>query len=47
VLLLYATRGGETERVVKLAPARGLPVSVLDHPACNSWLDLGATVFEA
>ena len=46
VLLLYATPGGETERVVNLALARGLPVSVLDHPANARWLELGATIFE-
>ena len=46
VLLLYATPGGETERVVNLALARGLPVSVLDHPANARWLELGATMFE-
>ena len=45
LLLLYASPGGETERVVRLAIDRGIPVSVLDHPANARWLELGATVW--
>lgn len=45
VLLLYATPGGETERMVRAALARGLPVSVLDHPANERWVELGASVY--
>jgi len=45
LLLLYASPGGETDRVVRLDLDRGIPVSVLDHPANARWLDLGATVW--
>lgn len=44
VLLLYASPGGETDRMVREALDRGLSVSVLDHPANLRWLELGATV---
>jgi hypothetical protein len=46
VVLLYATRGGETERMAREALERGLPLSVLDHPANARWLDLGAKVWQ-
>lgn len=46
VLLLYASPGGETERLVQAALERGMPVSVLDHPANARWLDLGARVWQ-
>ncbi len=46
VLLLYASPGGETERLVQAALERGLPVSVLDHPANARWHDLGARVWQ-
>jgi hypothetical protein len=45
VLLLYATLGGKTDRLVREALDRGLSVSVLDHPANASWVELGATVW--
>jgi len=46
VVLLYAKPRGETERLVQAALERGLPVSVLDHPANARWLDLGAKVWQ-
>jgi len=45
VLLLYASPGGKTDRLMREALDRGLPVSVLEHPANIPWLDLGATVW--
>jgi len=45
VLLLYANPGGKTDCLVREALDRGLPVSVLDHPANGHWLDLGASVW--
>jgi hypothetical protein len=45
VLLLYAYPVCKTDRLVREALDRGLPVSVLDHPANRHWLDLGASMW--